>query len=204
MSTGRECSICYDELGTTNTCVTPCGHEFCFKCMMSALNHNNTCPCCRTQLKEVQESDEEDDDDDEEEFSEYDWNPEYENINIRTVYPENITSDDLHNISNHSDFETPEIISKKIQNSGYTMEDVVSIWLGRIQRSKSRYNRNSFVNKMVNDIQNIVYTEDHKKTEREFEIALMSEEDVRMNNLENKNIFDEFPDLNLNVLFNNM
>ena len=84
------------------------------------------------------------------------------------------------------------------------MEDVVSIWLGRIQRSNSRYNRNSFVNKMVNDIQNIVYTEDHKKTEREFEIALMGEEDVRIKTMENKDVFDEIPDLDLNLLFNNM
>ena len=32
-----ECVICFEEMGKTNSCVTPCGHKFCFNCMVKAL-----------------------------------------------------------------------------------------------------------------------------------------------------------------------
>ena len=68
----QECCICFEIIGEKNNCVTPCGHKFCFMCMSKSLSQNNTCPCCRSVLLEVDEddddseySDNDDDDDDE-------------------------------------------------------------------------------------------------------------------------------------------
>ena len=69
-----ECSICYDAIASTNNCTTPCGHIFCFKCMVQSLGLNNTCPCCRAVLVETPEEEEDDEseysDDEEEECGE--------------------------------------------------------------------------------------------------------------------------------------
>jgi hypothetical protein len=48
----NECSICYETMGDKNCCVTECGHKFCLKCLLLAMDRNNTCPMCRHVLKE--------------------------------------------------------------------------------------------------------------------------------------------------------
>jgi len=48
----NECSICYETMGDKNTCVTECGHKFCLKCLLMAMDRNNTCPMCRHVLKD--------------------------------------------------------------------------------------------------------------------------------------------------------
>lgn len=54
--TDNDCPICYDPISTkNNNCVTPCGHEFCFKCLMLSIARNNKCPCCRAPLQEESE-----------------------------------------------------------------------------------------------------------------------------------------------------
>jgi hypothetical protein len=195
----HECSICYDELGTTNTCTTPCGHEFCFKCMMAALNHNNTCPCCRSTLREeVVEEDEESDDDYEYE-NEHEWDPITENINYlrrRTTYLQDMRDPHAHPAA------TPEVLAKKIQDAGYTMEDLVAIWSERIDRSNERYKDNNFVKKMVSDIENLVDSEDQEVDDRESEMEFMGQEDHRRIEIESRDIFDRFPELDLTNLFN--
>ena len=69
-----ECAICYEVIGTSNSCVTPCGHKFCFNCIVKSTKHNNTCPCCRGPLGEPtpdeQDTDEEEYDEEEEEYPE--------------------------------------------------------------------------------------------------------------------------------------
>lgn len=48
----QECPICYGELNAdTNIITTICNHQFCSKCLLKGLNHKNTCPICRTELK---------------------------------------------------------------------------------------------------------------------------------------------------------
>ena len=59
---GPECCICYETIGKTNNCTTPCGHDFCFKCMVKCLSQNSACPYCRTALIEEEEQDNDDDD----------------------------------------------------------------------------------------------------------------------------------------------
>ena len=63
----KECAICLEEIGNTNSCVTPCGHKFCFNCMVKALKQKDTCPMCRTALQE--ESDKESDEESDEEIN---------------------------------------------------------------------------------------------------------------------------------------
>ena len=42
------CNICFETLGPTNQTTTPCGHTFCFTCIIEAYKRKTTCPCCRT------------------------------------------------------------------------------------------------------------------------------------------------------------
>ena len=45
-----ECPICMDPLGTITTCTTPCGHQFCMKCLVTALQTKTNCPLCRAEI----------------------------------------------------------------------------------------------------------------------------------------------------------
>lgn len=204
--TNNECSICYDELGTKNTCTTPCGHQFCFNCMITALNHNNTCPCCRNVLKEEQEENSDEDSDWESEIDENDWvlPPApigRSGIPIRNNIFPLMHHEFLHNVqSNNNDIASPEIITKKIQDAGYNMEDIVSLWLQRIQRSKPRYD-NKFVRKMITEIDNIIGVEDNEQYIRCEEQEMMGQEDHRTTEIENRDIFDVNPDINLSRIF---
>ena len=65
----KECVICYEPLSSTkNMCITECGHEFCFSCMMKHVQVNNGCPCCRSVIiEDLEDSDAEDEDDDDDE-----------------------------------------------------------------------------------------------------------------------------------------
>ena len=188
-----ECSICYDQLGEKNNCTTPCGHVFCFECMMQALNRNNLCPCCRAPLKE--EPEESEDESDEEDDDDFEWNPLEENINHWRE------GTNFHNLTADDQYATPNVIAKKIENAGYTMEDLVSIWLERIDRSTDRYKDNNFVKKMVSDIENLVDKEDDERHDRENEIEQMGNEDIRRQALESCDIFDMDPNFDLSVLF---
>ena len=59
------CNICYEEVGDKNRCSTPCGHLFCFQCIMKSSKLNNTCPMCREIICENIENNNDDDNDDE-------------------------------------------------------------------------------------------------------------------------------------------
>lgn len=41
------CPICFENIGSINNCITPCGHTFCLICMLKCIKKNNSCPCCR-------------------------------------------------------------------------------------------------------------------------------------------------------------
>ena len=42
-----ECVICMETLSAKNIAVTPCGHKFCFTCLMENFKSSNKCPLCR-------------------------------------------------------------------------------------------------------------------------------------------------------------
>jgi len=45
------CCICYEPMNIKkNYCVTPCGHAFCFICIVKTMSKQNSCPCCRASL----------------------------------------------------------------------------------------------------------------------------------------------------------
>lgn len=72
LASAEECSICWDGIGSTNRCVTQCGHIFCFKCIASCLGRNSfsPCPMCRAPLNgtpEPVDGEAEGDDDEEDE-----------------------------------------------------------------------------------------------------------------------------------------
>ena len=47
------CSICLNNNNNNNNfAITPCGHKFCFNCIIQSLQTIYTCPYCRTVLLE--------------------------------------------------------------------------------------------------------------------------------------------------------
>ena len=44
------CPICMENLGKTNCCTTPCGHQFCLECMFKHSKTKTNCPLCRANL----------------------------------------------------------------------------------------------------------------------------------------------------------
>jgi len=108
MSVQKECSICYDEIGERNNCVTNCGHQFCFNCIITSLQHSNICPYCRTQLIEIKNEQENDPDEIIEEVEE-------EEVEDTTCV---------------------EDIVARLQERGVTMLDVVSLLIGRYSKTR--------------------------------------------------------------------
>jgi hypothetical protein len=51
----KECSICYNTIIKTNNCTIPCGHSFCFTCIVQVIIRNNySCPNCRKEFVEIE------------------------------------------------------------------------------------------------------------------------------------------------------
>ena len=53
-----ECSICcknFDSKNNQKSCLSSCGHQFCYECLKQILDkHNSECPTCRTGFEEKQ------------------------------------------------------------------------------------------------------------------------------------------------------
>ena len=155
----EECCICYDAIGAQNNCTTPCGHKFCFVCMMKSLNANNTCPCCRAVLQEKEE-----DLDDESEYDEEDGSDEEEG--------------DYHE---QNSMASSEKIAKRMEAMGYTMADILTMYLGRLNPSTERTTEN-FIQKLSDDFAEIVAEEDEATEREHYEKFEMMEEDTRRHN----------------------
>lgn len=175
-----ECCICYETIGANNNCTTPCGHKFCFSCMMQALSHNNSCPCCRAVLQEqpAEESDGDEYDDDEELDDE--------------DSPETLEHDDT--------LATPEIISKRLADKGYNMTDLLSTLLRRTNRRDPRYT-SRFERKLLLELPRVIREEDNDAMIRFEENEMMGEEDVRRYEKTHQTIFDIDPQFNLSSIF---
>jgi hypothetical protein len=182
----KECAICYEVIGKTNACVTPCGHEFCFKCMVKSFQTNDSCPMCRANYLEKDEclhSDSEDEEDDDETL--YDSDEEY--VTSSVSYLNNITEKII--------FATPEQISKNLQKQGYTMEDIVSLLTNRVNRENERYSQ-SFICRLIKDVDDITTKCDDEKERIINERKMMSLEDTRIKEIEEGYVFDS-----LRILF---
>ena len=139
----KECCICMDDINaSTNNCVTPCGHAFCFNCLAKSLEQNNTCPYCRAKLMEEPEEDDEDDwtqvyneEEEEEEvvFDDYSlrgfrWL--FQRVNGEEFEDELDSNDEEETeVVNEDTEEGPiaevEAITEKLQSRGITMLDLV-------------------------------------------------------------------------------
>ena len=115
-----ECPICYETIQLVNSCTTPCGHSFCFNCMIQALQQNGTCPCCRAPLvenKDQEDPEEDDDDDDSTIDSNFEVNdPEETQIEIEKVV-------------------------ESFSRLGYDLKDAISLLLCRYSRTDPKYTR---------------------------------------------------------------
>lgn len=169
----NDCCICYETIGKTNNCVTPCGHSFCFKCLMKCMSLNNTCPMCRTLLEDEKEIEEEEDDD------------EYDN--------EDEEDDDDNSVSEYlqKDTEgTAETISTRLSSLGYNMTDIIAIYIGRFDTVKNpRYNR-EFILKMEKDFDNTVKDADTEAENEVNERDMFMEEDTRRHSRPIRSVLD--------------
>jgi hypothetical protein len=191
----NECAICYEEIGKTNQCVTPCGHEFCFKCMIKSFQTNDTCPMCRSTYLEKDEclhSDSEDDFDDSDDETLYD-DDEY-------VSPDQYLYS-LDNITQYATLAKPKTITDQLEQKGYAMEDILSFYMGRIDRTNSKYTQ-SYVRKLKDDIESIVLEADKEQERALMENYMMRDEDTRSDKLIDADVFDMCPDIDLHSLFN--
>lgn len=181
-----ECCICYDVIGEQNNCTTPCGHKFCFVCMMKTLETNNTCPCCRAVLQEKQEEEEEDEDseyegDSEDDYSEFD-------------------EQDYHDQHTHA---SSEQIAQRMDALGYTTADLLTWFLRRFNSSSERTS-GRFIKKMSKEFSEILATEDETAKREHYEKFDMMDEDTRRHNRTIPTALDgDCCFINLTTLFEN-
>lgn len=167
-----ECAICYDTFENINVCVTPCGHSFCFKCMMKSLNMNDSCPCCRAPLREnmIEDSDDESDVD------------EIESITDDGSFRDVLDISSIISISNNTnnDMARPNEIAEEFKKHGYTMEDIIVLWTWRVDRQNSKYSQR-YLEKMHDDINSIIRRIDSEKLSEQISRVEMEEEDKEIN-----------------------
>jgi len=140
MAQNVECCICFENIGTKNNCTTPCGHQFCFTCVSKCLSQNNTCPCCRTVLMEIDED--EDDDDEESDYSDTD-----------TDY--SLEEDD-----------NMDSITMQFLGAGYTTNDIVTMLIGRVKERNEKYT-SGYIKKMYDDFNKILRDSEAQRHERD-------------------------------------
>ena len=110
-SAHQECNICFEPTSLRNNSTTDCGHHFCFKCIASAMQHSNKCPCCRRELYELND-----------------------NLSHNT-YPAHI---DTYHINNEH-IGCVDDIAKKLEEEGVTMIDLLSYYNTRYNSRSSDY-----------------------------------------------------------------
>ena len=114
----RECAICMGPIDTKNSCVTPCGHTFCFSDLITWLKQNNGCPCCREQLVEDDTPSEEEDDD--------------------SFIDDDEEDDDDHSLSSSDDDAIDlDKLTKQFEDAGYTLKDALAVMLGNHKSYKT-------------------------------------------------------------------
>ena len=142
MSYQTDCSICYEEVGEKNCCITECGHHFCLKCILTSTQYNDTCPMCRTKLLDTPVEDEGDAREEGEivEYEEEDEEDDYSEEEDEEPY---------------SDGAKVEEIVERFQSKGVTMLDLVSMLLNRYSKDDVRYT-NNYIEELTDKVYTIV------------------------------------------------
>ena len=121
----QECCICFEIIGEKNNCVTPCGHKFCFMCVTKSLSQNNTCPCCRSVLLEVEE------DDDDSEYADEDDNDESDSDDGDSNDSDSDEEDDEGYAETSKDAEDAvDEIHEYLKKCGHTDKDIFGYFMG--------------------------------------------------------------------------
>jgi len=155
-----DCCICFESIGKTNNCTTPCGHSFCFQCIVRAMGRTNLCPICRTAISEKEEDvdDDEDDDDDDDDDEDYEYGEEDEE---------------------YSAVARSAILTEQLSHRGYTMLDMVALYMGRFDTESASYHARPFVKKFIKEFQEIVDDADKKAASEFNERTMFMGEDHR-------------------------
>ena len=152
-TSGRECVICYDSLSSTkNLCITECGHEFCFSCMMKHVQRNNGCPCCRAVIIEDIEDSDESDDDESDEGSDSDDDS-------------NASDEDDDDDDDEDDGFPIERLEEAFVAKGYGLKDALSLLLFRFSKTDEKYTK-EYINQLEEDIDEMVEELQGEENER--------------------------------------
>ena len=129
----KECIICYESLNATkNICITECGHEFCFSCMMKHVQRNNGCPMCRSAIIEEVDTDQ---------FSE----GEYDEDDDATIEEE---------VEELSDEYPIENLVAAFEAKGYGLIDALSLLMYKFSRTDPKYTK-EYINQLQDDIEDM-------------------------------------------------
>ena len=168
------CNICYEDLDPArNQCITECGHQFCFRCIMATISSSivnyNLCPICRTQMLSYVPPDH------------------YTDGVAEEPYLDETTVAAYH--TSPSDKRVAPIcqIVRRIQDEGFDMGDLVSLLLNRYELN-GKYNHD-YVEDSRRFLTDILHSEDiyAVQTETTFEskeTEQMGAEDVAATRIE--------------------
>ena len=182
-----ECCICFEVIGEKNNCVTPCGHKFCFQCMSRALAKNNTCPCCRTVLMEVEEDEEYDEAyESSNDESDSDSDDESEDEELRYPYCQPTAP------------QAEEMVDKihaHLLEKGHSQKDILAYFMN----IRALWDAGGFISrirKIGDDYWDFMFKLEHEQNEREREeeerqLFAMEDESIRNVNRNLKPEFDE-------------
>lgn len=163
-STQTECCICFELINKNkNNCTTECGHTFCLKCLASAMYHDTwSCPYCRTSLIELPEAEEEEEEEDEED-------DEFEDGEEEDGDDED--DDEYDEYDNNVSKSSVEEITRRLQEKGLTMEDLVSLYIYRPKGDDNEMEEGDDKDKNLQELSktlvDIVYEADKEKYERD-------------------------------------
>lgn len=172
-----DCCICLETLGNTNITTTPCGHTFCFSCLMKSMDLRNTCPYCRTKLREeediIEESDEESYGEEHDYDSEYTY---YTDHNYILDWDEKTL---LSNTSNPiNKIASVDEIMNFVEDNNMTMRDIICATFWRYDEVDDGREIEKMSRKLSKYIANLEKDKRHQWYERQD----MMEEDVRRHN----------------------
>jgi hypothetical protein len=124
-----ECPVCFENIGDKNSCVTTCGHKFCLNCLLQSYNSLNNCPLCRETLNANEKPEDEDDDDYDDDYDDEDDD---DSITLEdSENEEDMSETGTEQTTDIAKLATVENITNELKKHGYTMEDIVSMYLDR-------------------------------------------------------------------------
>ena len=134
--TNKECVICYESLSSTkNMCITECGHEFCFGCMMKHVQRNNGCPCCRaTLIEDIADSESDAEEGEEDEYEEESGSEAEEDAEEEEYPIENLEA---------------AFVAK-----GYGLKDALSLLMGIFSKTDAKYTK-AYIKQLEDDIEDL-------------------------------------------------